>query len=283
MTSPSYGHVLRDLSIAPKKRLGQHFMIDPGLLQAVAKIMVPDGGPWVAFEIGAGIGTLTRELALRARRVYAVELDRSLAPAIQQTCGHLSNLHLIWGDTLDADLSGESLRRENPSDRLVLCGNLPYYVTSEVLYSALVKRCEWDRIAVVVQEEVGERIAGPSGTKDFGRLSLWCQYRARVAVEKRIPKGSFVPPPEVGSCVVVMDLKESFPLSSEEEVVLDRVTRAAFSRRRKTLQNGLKTLVPDRAALAQALSASGIDGQRRPEDLSVSDFVNLARCLAPLC
>ena len=282
MTSSGYGRILSDLSLSPKKRLGQHFMVDPGLLSAIAKLMIPDGDSWVALEIGTGLGNLTRELAMRARKVYSVELDTTLAPAIQETCGHLRNLSLIWGDALDVDLSGQSLRQENPGDHLVLCGNLPYYVTSELLYAALVSRPQWDRIGVVVQEEVGERMASPAGTKNFGRLSLWCQYRAKVMIARRIPKGSFIPPPEVGSCLVLMDMKSSFPLSPEEESILDKITRAVFSRRRKTLRNGLLPLVPNGEALDEALKSVGIDGRLRPEDLDVSAFVDLTKALIPL-
>ncbi|MEX0974570.1 MAG: 16S rRNA (adenine(1518)-N(6)/adenine(1519)-N(6))-dimethyltransferase RsmA [Bacillota bacterium] len=277
---PAYGQVLREYGIFPKKRLGQHFMIDPALLQAIARLMIPEEGPWVAVEIGAGIGTLTREIARRARRVYALEMDKDLAPAIEKTSADLSNLQVIWGDALDFDLTGESVARENPGSPLILCGNLPYYVTSEVLYSALVKRCQWTRMAFVVQEEVGERMAGPAGTRDFGRLSLWCQYRARVVVEKRISKGSFVPRPDVGSCLVTLQMKPEFPLTPQEEGLLDSVSRAVFSKRRKTLQNGLREIVPDREALARLLSQAEIDANRRPEDLLVEEFVRLVKTIA---
>lgn len=284
MTSaPRYGQILRDYGITPKKRLGQHFMIDPALLQATARLMIPGDGQWVVLEIGAGIGTLTRELAARARRVYALEMDRDLAPAIEKTCGGIPNLQVIWKNALDYDLRGWTLRQENPDDRLLLCGNLPYYVTSEILYSALVKRCAWDRMAFVVQEEVGDRMAGPAGTRDFGRLSLWCQYRARVAVEKRISKGSFVPRPDVGSCLVTLDMREVFPMSPGEEDLLDRISRSVFSKRRKTLLNGLRELVPDRKALSGALAGAGIRADQRPEDLSAEDFVHLVRAVSPFC
>jgi 16S rRNA (adenine1518-N6/adenine1519-N6)-dimethyltransferase len=160
-----------------------------------------------------------------------------------------------------------------------LCGNLPYYVTSELLYSGLVKRCHWNRMAFVVQQEVGERMAAPEGTRDFGRLSLWCQYRAQVAVEKRISKGSFVPRPDVGSCLVTLQIKPEFPLTPQEEVLLDEVSRAAFSKRRKTLLNGLHTLVPDKDLLLAIFSAAAIDPGRRPEDLRVAEFVALVKAI----
>ena len=282
MTSSGYGRILRGLSLIPKKRLGQHFMVDPGLLRAIARLMIPESGSWVALEIGTGLGNLTRELATRAQRVYSVEFDRSLAPAIQETCGQLPNVSIIWGDALGMDLSGYTLREENSDNSLILCGNLPYYLTSELLYAALVKRPRWDRIAVVVQEEVGERMASPSGTKDFGRLSLWCQYRAHVTIAKRIPRGAFVPPPDVESCLALMDINDSFPLSPEEEAVLNKISRAAFSRRRKTIRNGLLSIIANGEALDEVLTTTGVDGRLRPEDLGIGEFVALAKNLSPL-
>lgn len=283
MTSgPKYGQILSRYGVAPKKRLGQHFMIDPALLQVVARLMIPSEGQWAALEIGAGIGTLTRELAARAGWVYAIEMDRDLAPAVAKTCAGIANLTWIWTDALDYDLSGSALSQERPDASLVLCGNLPYYLTSDILYNVLVERTRWSRISFVVQEEVGERMAGPPGTRDFGRLSLWCQYRSRVSIERRISRGSFVPRPNVGSCLVALEVKPSFPLSAEEERVLDVVSRAAFSKRRKTLLNGLRDIAVDRDALSSALTQSGIDPEERPEDLGVDGFVRLAKAVQPV-
>ncbi len=280
MMIPQYGKILRDFGISPKKRLGQHFMIDPALLRTIAAIMIPDEGRYVAVEIGAGIGTLTHELASRARRVYALEMDRDLAPAIEKTSTGLSNIEVIWGDALDFDLGGETVSADNAGAPLILCGNLPYYVTSEILYSALVKRSRWSRMAFVVQEEVGERMAASAGSSDFGRLSLWCQYRAHVAVEKRISRGSFIPRPDVESCLVSLDIKREFPLTVQEEALLDTVSRAVFSKRRKTLQNGLRQVVPDREILTGLLQQAGISPTLRPEELSVDEFARLAKVIA---
>jgi 16S rRNA (adenine1518-N6/adenine1519-N6)-dimethyltransferase len=281
-SGPKYGQILSRYGVAPKKRLGQHFMIDPALLQVVARLMIPSEGQWAALEIGAGIGTLTRELAARAGWVYAIEMDRDLAPAVAKTCAGIANLTWIWTDALDYDLSGSALSQERPDASLVLCGNLPYYLTSDILYNVLVERTRWSRISFVVQEEVGERMAGPPGTRDFGRLSLWCQYRSRVSIERRISRGSFVPRPNVGSCLVALEVKPSFPLSVEEERVLDVVSRAAFSKRRKTLLNGLRDIAVDRDALSSALTQSGIDPEERPEDLGVDGFVRLAKAVQPV-
>lgn len=280
--APRYGQVLREYGVTPKKRLGQNFMIDPALLQGIARLMVPDQGKWAALEIGAGIGTLTGQIAARAAWVSAVEMDRDLIPAIQQTCAGIPNLTLIFGDALERDLTGADLRLEHPDAALLLCGNLPYYLTSEILYRALVPRAHWSRIAFVVQREVGERMAGPAGSRDFGRLSLWCQYRSRVSIQKRIGRGSFVPRPQVDSCLVVLELDREPPLSVEEEVLLDRLSRAAFSQRRKTLLNTLKEIVEDRDVLAGAMEVASVDPRQRPEDLGVVGFVRLARAIGAI-
>lgn len=273
----AFGQILSEAKVFPKKRLGQHFMTDPRLLGSIASVIVPDNS-WVAVEVGAGIGTLTRELCQRARWVYALEVDRDLEEAVAQSCAGLTNLTWVWGDALEYDLSGNAARKMHPDAPLVLCGNLPYYITSELLYSALVKRPQWSRMGFVVQEEVGERMAAPPGG-DFGRLSLWCQYRGTPRIERRIPRGAFLPRPDVGSCLVVLEMRSSWELSEEQESLMDVVSRAAFSKRRKTLLNGLQPLYHDKAALASAISACGIDPDRRPEELGVWGFLRLAKGL----
>lgn len=277
-----YGKFIRDNKIGLKKRLGQHFMVDPSLLRSIASAMVPCKDP-VVLEVGAGIGSLTRELSALASHVYAVEIDEELIPAFKQTCLGLANVTLFVADILKTDLTGQCLFEKHDGHKLVLCGNLPYYATSEILYSALVKRPYWNNISVVIQEEVGKRITGKAGTKEFGRLSLWCQYRSEVKIERIIPKGAFIPPPEVSSCLVSMKSRPEFPLTTEEEILLDRIARAAFSQRRKKLLNSLLDFHNNREELMDLLYKSGFDYQVRPEDLGVEGFVVLTQVMKNLC
>jgi len=277
----SYGQIIKNYGVKLKKRLGQHFMTDPRLLEVIASIMVPDKR-WVALEIGSGIGTLTVPLCERANWVYAVEIDRDLERAAEENCKNLSNVTWIWADVLDLDLSGEKLAEKHYGAPLLLCGNLPYYITSQVLYRVLVKRTIWKRLAFVVQQEVGQRIAAVPGTKNFGRVSLWCQYRAKVKIEKKIPKGAFLPRPEVGSCLVTLDICPAFELTEKEEMILDEISRKAFSQRRKTILNSLLGLIPDRKNLLALLTDNGLDPQKRAEDLTVGEYVNLAKILFPV-
>ncbi|MGB4327216.1 MAG: 16S rRNA (adenine(1518)-N(6)/adenine(1519)-N(6))-dimethyltransferase RsmA [Bacillota bacterium] len=280
MDDKTYGQVMREHGVKLKKRFGQHFMLDPVLLANVASIMVPDHS-WVALEAGAGLGTLTKELCERAAWVYAVEIDTDLREAVAEVTASLTNLTWIWGDILALDLSGRTLRESHPESPLVLCGNLPYYVTSEVLYSALIPRSEWQKIAFVVQEEVGMRMAQPPGSRDFSRLSLWCQYRGKVTIERKIPKGAFVPAPEVDSCLVSIEIFDDFPLTEEEELVLDEISKRAFSQRRKTLLNTLSPVVGTKEKLLSISEISSIDLSKRPENLSIEDYVVLAKGLLP--
>jgi len=277
----SYGRIIKNYGVNPKKRLGQHFMIDPRLLQTIASIMVPDKD-WVALEIGSGIGTLTKALCEKARWVYAVEIDRDLGSAVRETCKGISNLTWIWENALDLDLRGEKIAEKHGGAPLLLCGNLPYYITSQILYTVLVKRTLWKRIAFVVQEEVAQRITALPGTKSFGRISLWCQYRAKARLNKKIPRGAFLPRPEVGSCLVTLDVYSFFRLGENEEKILDEISRKAFSQRRKTILNSLLDLVPDRRYLFVLMTGNGLDPQKRPEDLTVDEYVILAKILSPI-
>jgi 16S rRNA (adenine1518-N6/adenine1519-N6)-dimethyltransferase len=281
MRDMTYGQIMREYELRLKKRLGQHFMLDPGLLASVSSIMVPDSS-WVAVEIGAGLGTLTKELCLRAQWVYALELDKDLVEPVTAVTGSLTNLTWIWGDALKYDLSGKNLRLSYPRSPLVLCGNLPYYVTSEVLYSALIPRSEWKRISFVVQEEVARRMAEPPGSREFSRLSLWCQYRGSVVIERRIPRGAFVPPPDVDSCLVTIDIADEFPLTVEEEGVLNEISRVAFSQRRKTLLNTLAPLVGGKKELLSIEDISSIPLSKRPEELSLEEYIALAKGLTSI-
>lgn len=281
MKNTSYSQIMREHGVRLKKRLGQHFMTDPGLLAAVAGTMVL-GDEWVAVEIGAGLGTLTRILCTRARQVCALEIDRELEPAVSDITGEFANLTWIWGDALKYDLSGQTLKETYPTAPLVLCGNLPYYVTSEIIYSAFTGRPAWNRLAFVVQDELGRRMAEPPGSRQFGRLSLWCQYRSRVKVERKIPRGAFLPPPKVDSCLVTMDVYSEFPLTVQEEQVLDEISRKAFSQRRKTVLNSILPLFESKGELLRLGDQYGLDFRKRPEDITIDEYITLARAAAPI-
>lgn len=279
-TKMNYGRILREYRLFPKKRLGQHFITDPKLLRSISSTVVPQG-EWAVVEIGAGIGTLTKELCQRALWVYALEYDQDLKEASRAVMHDITNCTWIWGDALDYDLTGFAAKNAHPLADTALCGNLPYYLTSRILYSALVRRSSWARMVFLVQEEVGERMA-TQDSGNFGRLSLWCQYRTRVRIVRRVLAGAFLPKPDVDSCLVVLDLHRTFPLSESQEQFMDVLSRTVFSAKRKTLPNGLAPLFSDKKALSLVLEAAGIDPKMRPEQLGIEGFVTLTRTLFPL-
>lgn len=279
MTKKAYGQIMKDHGLKLKKRLGQHFMVDPTLLQKIAKTMVP-GKESVVVEIGSGLGTLTSELCKRSHWVYALEIDKSLKAAAGEVTRDFTNLTWHWSDALEFDLSGKSTKEVHPESPLVLCGNVPYYVTSEVVYSAFVGRPLWNRLAFVVQNELGRRMATPPGSRQFGRLSLWCQYRSQVRVEKSLPKKAFLPPPKVDSCLVTMNVYDEFPLLEEEEKVLDEISRTVFAQRRKTVLNTLWPLIGSKHQASKLGNELEIDLGKRPEALTMQEYTKLAKALA---
>ena len=278
MTKKPYAEIMKAHGVKLKKRLGQHFMVDPLLLQKIAETMVPREES-VVVEIGSGLGTLTSELCKRSHWVYALEIDKSLKAAASEITRDFTNLTWLWKDALEFDLSGKSTKKVHPESPLVLCGNVPYYVTSEAVYSAFVKRPLWGRLAFVVQDELGRRMATPPGSRQFGRLSLWCQYRSEVKVERSLPRKAFLPPPRVDSCLVTMKVYEDFPLSVEEEKVLDEISRTVFSQRRKTVLNTLWPLIGSKRRASGLGNEIEIDLGKRPEALTMQEYVKLAKAL----
>lgn len=280
---PPVRRLLTSAGISWKKRLGQHFITDRNLLRKIAELMVP-APDFSAVEVGAGAGTLTLELSRVARRVIAVEIDERLKTVVEQMpLSEGGNVSWIWGDVLETDLekliSGAEGREET---RWVLCGNLPYYLTSELLYKVLIPRTSFSRLAFLVQKEVADRMAASPGSRDFGRLSLWCSYRGTVKILRRVPRQVFSPPPTVDSCLVALDFHSSFALSPSEEESLDKISRHAFAQRRKTIANALKGMFDDKQILLNVLEEAGIASNSRPEQVPLEAYIQLARSSSPL-
>lgn len=274
---PLVRRLLASAGISLKKRLGQHFITDRNLLRRIAELMIPAPG-FSAVEVGAGAGTLTLELSRVARRVIAVEIDERLKTVVEQMpLSEGGNVSWIWGDVLEIDfekiISGTGGREET---RWILCGNLPYYLTSELLYKVLIPRTSFSRLAFLVQKEVADRMAASPGSRDFGRLSLWCSYRGTVKILRRVPRQVFSPPPMVDSCLVALDFHRSFPLDPSEEETLDEISRHAFAQRRKTIANALKGMFGDKQVLLNVLEEAGIRPDSRPEQVPLEAYVQLA-------
>ncbi|MBM3494474.1 MAG: ribosomal RNA small subunit methyltransferase A [Armatimonadetes bacterium] len=268
--------VLREHGLRPRKRLGQHFLADGNVLDRLARLAVhtPDEG---VLEIGAGLGSLTRRLAGLAARVLAVEVDEAFRPILARTLTDRPNADIVFGDFLELDTS-DLLDRAFGSSRGVVAGNIPYNITSPILERLFDRADRIERIVFLVQAEVAARLAASPGDRDYSSLTVFAQYHAAVRTEGTVPAHLFMPPPDVGSAVVVIEPHTNPPVTVADPAQLRRVVRAAFGYRRKTIANALATggVVAGSSHAASILIGIGIDSGRRGESLTLAEFGRLA-------
>lgn len=266
---------LKKHHITLQKKYGQNFIGDPALLERIATVCNWQPGDR-ALEIGPGAGTLTRAIAREAEEVLAVEIDRRLAPLLEETLADCANVHLVFTDALKADL--DALMRDTLGwdGRYKLIANLPYYITTPLIMHVLEDSEKVSELVIMVQKEVGERLCAAPGSKAYGAVTVMVQYAATVARAFDVGRHAFVPAPEVDSTILHLIPYEKRPIQAQSDAVLRRVVKAAFSQRRKTLRNSLSSLGCDKALIKQALEAASIEDSRRAETLSVAEFVALA-------
>ncbi len=253
--------------IRAKKSLGQNFLFDPAFLSHIvdaAQVTDED----TVVEIGPGPGRMTELLAQRAKKVIAIELDAGLYSRLKTEFAGYFNLELINMDVLDYPF--ELL------DTFKVVANIPYYITTPIIFRLLEARTKLRSMTLTIQKEVAERIVAHPGSKDYGVLSLSVQYYTKPAMRFIIPKEAFRPTPKVDSAVIRMDMREKPPVTVKDEKTLFRIIRAAFSQRRKTLSNSLKPLIPD---CKELLLKADIDPVRRAETISIEDFARLVNLL----
>ena len=270
--------VIKENNFQFQKRFGQNFLIDESVLRDIliaSEITRED----CVLEIGPGIGTLTQALCESARKVIAVELDKKLIPILEENLSAYDNLRLIQGDALRLDLI-KLIGEENDGQPIKVAANLPYYITSPILFSLLESRAPIRSITIMVQREVAERMRALPGTKSYGALSLAVQYYADIELVRQVAPGCFLPRPNVGSAVVRLILKNETPENPEEEAFLFRLIRAAFATRRKTLANALSGgLSLRKERTEEALRELGLSENIRGEALSLSQFSALSALL----
>lgn len=266
---------LKKHHITLQKKYGQNFIGDPALLERIATVCDWQPGDR-ALEIGPGAGTLTRAIAREAEEVLAIEIDRRLAPLLEETLADCANVHLVFTDALKADL--DALMRDTLGwdGRYKLIANLPYYITTPLIMHVLEDSEKVSELVIMVQKEVGERLCAAPRSKAYGAVTVMVQYAATVARAFDVGRHAFVPAPEVDSTILHLIPYEKRPIQAQSDAVLRRVVKAAFSQRRKTLRNSLSSLGCDKALIKQALEAAGIEDSRRAETLSVAKFVALA-------
>ncbi|MFP4130298.1 MAG: 16S rRNA (adenine(1518)-N(6)/adenine(1519)-N(6))-dimethyltransferase RsmA [Halorhodospira sp.] len=252
------------MSHRPRKRLGQNFLRDPAVAQRMIAAIGPEPGQ-ALLEIGPGEGALTAPLLERLGALTAVELDRDLASTLRARFGPA--LTVIEGDALALDLAGMA----PAGGRLRVVGNLPYNVSTPILFHLLAAADHLADLHLLLQREVVDRLVAPPGGRTRGRLSVMVQYRCRVERCFNVAAGSFYPAPQIMSSFVRLVPHRPLPEPAQDEALLQRLVAAAFGARRKTLRNSLKGLVPP-----AAIEAAGVDPARRAEDLAVADFVRLA-------
>jgi 16S rRNA (adenine1518-N6/adenine1519-N6)-dimethyltransferase len=249
-----------------RKRFGQHFLHDPGILRRIVEAIAPREGDRLV-EIGPGEGALTLPLLRACRQLTAIELDRDLIAALALRARDVGDLRIISADVLTVDFAsmGSALR---------VVGNLPYNISTPILFHCLDHAAAIRDMHFMLQKEVVERMAAPPGSKTYGRLSVMLQLRCTVEPLFTVAPGAFRPPPKVESAVVRLTPLPAHALPAADAGLIERVVRAAFGQRRKTLGNALRGVV----APAQ-IEAAGIDPRARAEQLAPSAYVALARVL----
>ncbi len=255
------------------KSLGQNFLIDQEVCPRLCDEAELDGETAV-IEIGAGIGVLTAELAKRAGKVIAFELDKRLLPVLDETLAGFSNIEIVNEDFLKADLR-KLIAEKCPDRRLCVCANLPYYITSPAIMRLLEERYAIDSITVMVQTEAAKRLAAPVGSREGGAVTVAVRYYAEPRRLFFVPRTSFVPPPHVDSEVIQLTVRKEPPVSVADEAFFFKVIKTAFSQRRKTLCNALSGQFP-KESVAAILVRRGLSADSRPERLSIEDFAALA-------
>lgn len=255
--------------VRPSKTLGQNFVIDPNTIRKVVALAGLRAGEHV-LEIGAGLGSLTLELARVARSVTAIEVDGRLVDALSEVVADSGNVEVVRGDALTLDLGSFGAS--------ALVANLPYNIAASSVLRVLETAPGIERLTVMTQREVGERLAAAPGSKTYGATSVLVAYWGTARVAAPVSRRAFYPEPNVDSVVVVVERRPT-PPDVDRELLFSTI-RAAFAQRRKTVRNSLAAPAGGAAAAESVVAAAGLDPQARPEELSLDDFVAIASELA---
>ncbi len=261
------------------KSLGQNFLINPSVCPKIAELGGCDGKV-CALEIGTGIGVLTKELALRTKKTVAVEIDKGLEPILNETLAEFSNIEIVFGDIMDIDLSRLFEERFKGED-VVVCANLPYYITSPVIMKLLEERIPVRSITVMVQREAADRICAAVGTRECGAVTVAVNYYSRPKKLFNVSRGSFSPSPNVDSAVIRLDVSQQVNYEVGDERLFFRIVKAAFSQRRKQMANPLSAeLGISKQDLIKVLEDTGIKASARAEEVGMEQFAQLCRKLS---
>jgi len=260
------------MNARPKKSFGQHFLHDRFYIDRIVASVAPRADDFLV-EIGPGEGALTLPLLTASRKLTAIELDTDLIPALQARADAVGELHIIHADVLKVDLAALAHRQGVPALRIA--GNLPYYISSPILFHCLEHAAAIQDMHFMLQKEVVERMAAEPGSKVYGRLSVMLQLACRVEPLFDVPPEAFRPPPKVDSAVVRLIPLQPHERHDADPQHVHAVVKAAFAQRRKTLSNALRQLLD-----SEAIRRADVDPRARAETLAPEDFVRLAKQLA---
>lgn len=257
------------------KGLGQNFIINPDICPKIAEYGNAAPG-WGVIEIGTGIGVLTKELALRADKVAAVEIDSRLLPILDETLAEFDNVRIYNEDVMKCDLMG-LIEREFSGLKVAVCANLPYYITSPIIMMLLESRLHIESITVMVQKEAAQRLCAKVGTRESGAITVGVNYYGTPKQLFGVSRGSFMPAPNVDSAVIRIDLDKEPRLEPEQEKFFFRMVKSGFSQRRKTLANGVASLMGiSKQEVYAALTSVGLPESARMEQLTMEQLTALA-------
>jgi 16S rRNA (adenine1518-N6/adenine1519-N6)-dimethyltransferase len=271
---------MSDAGITFRKEFGQNFLINRLIPEDIADNCT-DTCESMILEIGPGVGCLTQELALRYKKVVAVEIDRGLIPVLEKTLSEYDNVTVINDDIMKTDLK-ELVDKYSSGMPVSVCANLPYYITTPILMYLLESGVKFSSITVMVQNEVAARLAAKPGSSDYGAITAVLGYFGTVRKLFKVGSGCFIPAPNVDSAVVRIDLYDKPKYEVKDEKLFRGLIKAAFEMRRKTLLNALvaKYSSYGKEKLQAAISALGLGDNVRGERLSTEDFANLANILS---
>ncbi|MBS5129064.1 MAG: 16S rRNA (adenine(1518)-N(6)/adenine(1519)-N(6))-dimethyltransferase RsmA [Lachnospiraceae bacterium] len=289
MPEPTLGNpqntiaVLQKYNFSFQKKFGQNFLIDTHVLDKIIRAAEITKDDYV-LEIGPGIGTMTQYLANAARKVTAVEIDKSLITILADTLQEYDNVSVINEDVLKVDIA-KLAQEENGGRPIKVVANLPYYITTPIIMGLFESHVPVKSITVMVQKEVADRMQVGPGTKDYGALSLAVQYYARPYIVANVPPNCFMPRPKVGSAVIRLERYEESPVQVEDEHLMFRIIRASFNQRRKTLVNGLVNspeISFGKEEIISAVEKLGKGASVRGEALTLEEFAALSNFMSEM-
>ena len=271
--------VMSEAGITFRKEFGQNFLVNRIIPEEIADSCADDENSLI-IEIGPGIGCLTKELAMRYKRVVAVEIDKGLIPVLSRTLAEFDNITVINADIMETDIA-TLVEQYSVGGSVSVCANLPYYITTPILMRLLESGVKFSSITVMVQNEVASRLVAAPGSSDYGAITAVLGFYGTARRLFKVSAGSFMPPPKVDSAVVRIDLYKIPAYVPKNEKFFRDLIKAAFEMRRKTLVNAINAKFPhiEKATIATVLASAGFSETIRGERLSTADFVCLSDLL----